>query len=93
MKKIIRSPEIDFGLPDEPTDENVMANPISEKIYPPLPDYIDEITNYQREIGWEINVDLNPKLKREALELLAKGVRARKVAIHCGITIDKIKRL
>ena len=93
MKKIIRSPEIDFGLPDEPVDENVIASPMPEKIYPPLSDYTDEITNYQREIGWEINADLNPELKREALELLAKGIKARKVAIHCHITIDKIKRL
>lgn len=72
MKKIIRSPEIDFGLMDEQPDETIMTKPEPE---------------------WKIDADLPDALMAEALDLLAKGTRARKVAIHCGITIDKIKRL
>lgn len=43
--------------------------------------------------SWEINADIDPGLKAAGLEFLKQGVRARKVAIHCGITIDKIKRI
>ena len=43
--------------------------------------------------GWEINADIDPDLKKAGLDFLNKGMHSRKVAIHCGITIDKIKRI
>jgi len=42
--------------------------------------------------NWEINADIDPDLKKAGLEFLKQGIRVRKVAIHCGITIDKIKK-
>ena len=58
-------------------------------------DYEDEdaMQDFVPAPEWEINADINPDLKQEGLDLLAKGIKARKVAIHLGITIDKIKRL
>jgi len=42
---------------------------------------------------WEIAAEINSDLKAEAIKLLKDGVSPRKVAIHCGITIDKIKQV
>ena len=43
--------------------------------------------------NWRIDADIDPDLKIAGLGFLGKGIPVRKVAIHCGITIDKIKRI
>ena len=80
MKKIIRSPEIDFGLPDEPVNEKSIPEPIDEKPVVVKPE-------------WKIDADLPEALMAEGLNLLSKGTSISIVSTFCGISSDKIKKM
>uniref|UniRef100_A0A6M3JYG2 Uncharacterized protein n=1 Tax=viral metagenome TaxID=1070528 RepID=A0A6M3JYG2_9ZZZZ len=43
--------------------------------------------------SWRIDADIDPDLKKQGLKFLEQGIESRKVAVHLGITIDKIKRI
>ena len=63
---------------------------MKKKIYD---DEIEEIETFPTSPEWEINADLPAEKIVEGLDLLVRGYGIRKVSVHLGITVDKIKHL
>ena len=74
-------PDLDIDIPDElPTGAFVECETIADMIK-------------KEKSKWQIDADIDPDLKKAGIEFLKQGIGARKVAIHLGITIDKIKHI
>ena len=66
---------------------------VIEKIETPKKDFETDIPGTKPKIKWKIKAGIDSALIKEGLDLLEKGTRPRKVAIHCGININDIEKL
>jgi len=74
-------PDLDIDVPDElPAGAFVEYETIADMIK-------------KEKTIWRIDADIDSDLKKQGLKFLEQGIEARKVAVHLGITIDKIKHI
>ena len=83
VKEKIYGPKVDMeiNIPDELSDSaTIECETVADMIK-------------KEKSNWRIDADIDPDLKKQGFKFLEDGIHARKVAVHLGITIDKIRRI